>query len=90
MYGSKSGVDLKAFYNPPFLSMYFYIDFYQELAETLNLLLFFFFKEDVSFQLKVTLVNNHVSVRGAISGRFCSQDKHLSHAEFWLKFGGRP
>ena len=42
MYVSKSGVDLKAFYNPPFLSMYFYIDFYQELAETLNLLLFFF------------------------------------------------
>lgn len=49
MYVSKSGVDLKAFYNPPFLSMYFYIDFYQELAETLNLLLFFFLRKMFHF-----------------------------------------
>ena len=78
----------KGIYNPPFLSMFFYMDFYRELAETLNLLLFF--KEDVSFQLKVPLVNNHVSVRGAISGRFWRQEKHLSHAEFWLEFGECP
>lgn len=63
----------KGILQPPFLSMCFYMDFYRELAETLNLLLFF--KEDASFQWKAPPVNHRVSVRRAISGGFCRQGK---------------